>query len=102
MKNTATTITSDSPDPSIAGQAVDVSYTVTSPLGTPTGIVTVSDGVSSCTASVAAGACVLKLTTVGLRTLTAVYAGDADFNGSTSAGVAHTVWAVLYLPLLLK
>jgi hypothetical protein len=34
------------------------------------------------------------LTTVGSRTLTATYAGDANFNGSVSAGVSHTVTPV--------
>jgi len=92
--NTTATITADTPDPSVAGQAVTVNYNVTvnSPgAGTPTGNVTVSDGVNSCTGTVAAGTCTITLTTTGARTLTATYAGDANFNGSTSAGVAHTV-----------
>jgi hypothetical protein len=89
--NTTTAITSDSPDPSVAGQPVTVSYTVTSSSGTPTGNVTVSDGVSSCTGTVAAGSCSIALTTTGARTLTASYAGNSSFNSSTSAGVAHTV-----------
>ncbi len=92
--STTTTITSDNPDPSVRGQTITVTYTVTvnSPgAGTPTGNVTVSDGVNSCTATVAAGQCSLVLNTVGARTLTATYAGDANFSGSTSAGAAHTV-----------
>ena len=92
--NTTATITADTPDPSAAGQAVTVNYNVTvnTPgAGTPTGNVTVSDGVNSCTATVAAGTCTITLTTVGARTLTAAYAGDANFNSSTSAGMAHTV-----------
>ena len=91
---TTTTITSDNPDPSNVGQAVTVTYTVTvnSPgAGTPTGNVTVSDGVNSCTGTVAAGSCAVTLNTPGSRTLTATYAGDTNFTGSTSAGVAHTV-----------
>jgi predicted outer membrane repeat protein len=92
--DTTSSISSDSPDPSTAGQAVTVKYTVTvnAPgAGTPTGNVTVSDGVDSCTGTVAAGQCNITLTTVGSRTLTATYAGDANFNGSTSAGEPHTV-----------
>jgi hypothetical protein len=92
--NTTTTITSDNPDPSLVSQAVTVNYSVTvnSPgAGTPTGNVTVSDGVDSCTATVAAGTCNITLTTPGARTLTATYAGDSNFNGSTSAGESHTV-----------
>src|SRR5262249_9093260 len=55
------------------------------------GNVTVSDGVNSCTGTVAAGSCVVALSTLGARTLTATYAGDSNFNGSTSAGEPHTV-----------
>ncbi|MEZ4862432.1 MAG: Ig-like domain repeat protein [Caldilineaceae bacterium] len=92
--NTTVAITADTPDPSLFGQSVTVNYNVTvnSPgTGTPTGNVTVSDGVNSCTGTVAAGTCTIALSTVGARTLTATYASDANFNGSTSAGVAHTV-----------
>jgi hypothetical protein len=92
--DTTTTITSDTPDPSNVGQAVTVNFTVApvSPgAGTPTGNVTVSDGVDSCTGTVAAGTCNITLTTQGARTLTATYAGDSNFNGSTSAGEPHTV-----------
>jgi len=84
--NTTTTITSDAPDPSTDGQNVTVNFTVTvNPpgSGTPTGDVTVSDGVDSCSASVAAGSCVLVLNTLGTRSLTATYPGDTDFNGSS-------------------
>ena len=52
---------------------------------------TVGDGVDSCTATVAAGECTLTLTTVGARSLTASYAGDSNFNPSTSTAEAHTV-----------
>ncbi|HLO33280.1 MAG TPA: Ig-like domain repeat protein [Anaerolineales bacterium] len=92
--DTTTTITSDSPDPSTQGSAVTVHYSVaaTAPgAGTPTGNVTVTDGVDSCTGTVAAGQCSITLTTLGSRTLTATYAGDSNFNGSTSAGESHTV-----------
>ena len=90
---TTTTLASDTPDPSVVGQAVTVAYTVTANppgSGTPTGNVTVSDGVNNCTGTVAAGSCSLTLTTAGARTLTATYAGDANFNGS-SGTASHTV-----------
>ena len=96
------TITSDDPDPSVVGQAIVVSYTVTSADGTPTGNVTVSDGVDSCTATVAAGTCTLTPTTAGAKTLTATYAGDANFNVSSSAGALHMVHAMVLLPLILR
>ncbi len=86
MAATTTTITSDNPDPSVVGQTITVNYTVAvnAPgMGTPTGNVTVSDGVNSCTGTVAAGTCNVALTTVGARTLTATYAGDANFTGSS-------------------
>jgi Ca2+-binding RTX toxin-like protein len=92
--DTTASITSDSPDPSIQGSAATVTYgvAVSAPgAGTPTGNVTVSDGVDSCTGTVAAGQCTITLTTVGSRTLAATYAGDSNFNGSTSAGEPHTV-----------
>ena len=103
--NTTTTITSNTPHPSVVGQAVAVNYSVavTAPgSGTPTGIVTVSDGTISCTATVAAGTCNLTFTTAVGKTLIATYAGDSNFNGSASTGVGHTVTPAYYLPLILK
>jgi hypothetical protein len=91
---TTTTITADSPDPSNQGQTVSVSYSVVAndpSKGTPSGNVTVSDGVASCTGTVAAGSCSLTLNTAGARTLTATYAGNSKFAGSTAAGEPHTV-----------
>jgi hypothetical protein len=92
---TTTVITSDSPDPSNAGQSVTVAFAVTADVpggGTPTGTVTVSDGVQGCFATVAAGSCSAVFTTLGARTLTATYAGNANY--LTSAGTAnHAVQA---------
>jgi DNA-binding beta-propeller fold protein YncE len=98
---TTTTITSDNPDPSAVGQAVVVNFSVTSTSGTPTGSVTVSDGVDSCTGTVESGICTITLTTPGTRTLTATYAGDANFNGSSDTEL-HQVNAKLFLPLILR
>jgi hypothetical protein len=85
---------------------VTVEYSVTSAGGTPTGNVTVSDGTVGCVGTVAAGSCTLTFTTVGTRTLTATYAGDANYNSSVSTGVAHTVSNTtdykLYLPLIVR
>jgi len=92
---TTTTITSDTPDPTVTGQAYAVSWTVTVNApgsGTPTGPVTVSDGTDTCVAAVAAGSCSLRSTTIGSKTLTATYAGDANYDGSSDTDVAtHTV-----------
>jgi hypothetical protein len=91
---------------SLAGQPVAVTYSVTGAFGNsptaPTGNVTVSDGVDACTGTVAAGTCNITLTTPGIRTLTASYLGDSNFNTSTSAGAPHTVLVRLYLPLIFR
>lgn len=95
---TTATVVSVLPDPSAAGQSVTATFTVTvTPpgSGTPTGSVTVGDGVDSCTASVAAGSCTLTLGTAGARTLVATYAGDASFAGASSPGLSHSVTAAL-------
>jgi hypothetical protein len=87
--NSAVAITSDTPDPSLTGQAVAVSFTVSAQApatGTPTGTVTVGDGSgASCSATLSggAGSCSLTLTVAGARTLTASYGGDALFNAGS-------------------
>ncbi len=96
--STTTTITSDLPDPSDINAAVIVSYTVAvnAPgAGTATGnvVVTVSGGAETCTGTVAAGNCSITLTTAGARTLTATYAGDSNFTGSSDTE-SHTVNAL--------
>lgn len=91
---TTTSITSHGPDPSLVGQTVTVGYAVSvdSPrAGTPAGDVTVTDGVDSCTGTVAAGSCSLTLTTLGERTLIATYSGAYDFFASSSGGERHQV-----------
>ncbi|MBI1765943.1 MAG: Ig-like domain repeat protein, partial [Acidobacteria bacterium] len=95
--STTTTIVSDNPDSSAVGQNVTVVFTVvaTAPgAGTPTGnvVVTISGGAETCTGTVAAGSCVITLTTPGSRTLTATYAGDTNFNGGNDTE-PHTVVA---------
>jgi len=93
---TTTTITSDLATASIAGDPVTVVFAVAaSPpgSGTPTGDVTVSDGVDSCSATLSSGtaSCDIALTTAGARTLTASYAGDGNYVASASSGTAHQV-----------
>ena len=92
--NTSTTISAHTPNPSLVGApiAVTASVAVTPPgTGTPTGTITVSDGSVNCLITLPATSCNLVPTSPGAKTLTATYAGDANFNGSTSPGVAHTV-----------
>jgi YVTN family beta-propeller protein len=94
--DTTTSISSESPDPSVVGQAVTIKYAVSvnSPgAGSPTGNVTVSDGTLSCTGTVAAGQCSISFTSPGSKSLTASYGGDSNFNASpaSSPATGHTV-----------
>jgi galactose oxidase len=91
--DTTTTITSDDPNPSVAGELVSIHYTVhaASGGGAPTGTVTVSDGTDSCTGTVATGSCEMTMSVTGARILTASYAGDQNYNPSVSAPAPHTV-----------
>ncbi|HET7842568.1 MAG TPA: Ig-like domain repeat protein [Xanthomonadales bacterium] len=83
---TSIAITSDTPDPSIQGQPVTVAWTVSSgTTGTPTGNVTVTDGVNTCTADATAGSCSVTIANSGDRQLAASYAGDASFAPSSTA-----------------
>ncbi|MFT3743934.1 MAG: M36 family metallopeptidase [Pyrinomonadaceae bacterium] len=94
---TTTTITNAAAlgNPTSAGQSYAVNWSTTPvapATGTPTGNVTVSDGAgATCTAAVAAGTCNLTSATSGTKTITATYAGDANFTGSTSQSVQHNV-----------
>jgi hypothetical protein len=88
---TTTTITGDEPDPSIAGTAITVSFTVTASVGSPAGDVQVTEpNGGSCTATVAEGSCMLTPGGLGERTITASYVGSPTF--APSSGTAqHTV-----------
>ncbi len=80
--------------PSHVGESYPVNWAVTLVApgsGTPTGNVTVSDGSASCTAAVAAQTCSLTSTTPGTKTITAIYAGDGNVNGSSAAPASHLV-----------
>ncbi len=96
-----TTAVASSVNPSVAGQALTITATVsvTAPgAGTPTGAVDFESGgatITGCGAQPASGsgtaACVTSFPTVGTYPITAVYSGDTNFAGSTSPGVAQTV-----------
>ncbi|MGB8590023.1 MAG: choice-of-anchor D domain-containing protein [Candidatus Acidiferrales bacterium] len=97
--SSTTTITSNTPSTSTAGNPVSVGFLVAGG-GTPTGSVTVtatqSPNTVTCSGllSGGAGSCSVTLSTAGMWTLTASYGGDTNFNGSsTTAGTTQTVIA---------
>jgi hypothetical protein len=87
-----TSITLDTPDPSVPGQAVSVSVSVLGLGLTPTGTVTISGAETGCTITLAAGvgSCNAVFNTAGLKTLTATYGGDGNYSGS-SGTASHVV-----------
>jgi hypothetical protein len=85
----ATTISVSGPPRSRVNQSTSFSFVlgVTAPgAGTPTGVVTLTSGASSCTATLPATSCNLTFTTLGSRQVTASYASDGNFSSSTSSG----------------
>lgn len=92
-----TTIVSDTPNPSVIGQVVTLSFKVAAAVGSavPTGSVAVSastgEACGPVTLTSGAGSCSTTFTTAGSRTLTASYSGDNNFIGSTSASVNQPV-----------
>ena len=91
--NTTTEITADTPDPSQINESVTINFTVLSAVaGAPqvTGNVTITVNDASgdtCTGTInpvdGTGTCNIAFTTFGLKTLTATYNGDDNFNTST-------------------
>lgn len=93
--DTSLSIDADVPDPSIEGLPYDVTWTVivvtpgSEATGAPTGTVEVEDSESTpntCSNAVENGAtgCAMTSTTAMSQTLTATYAGDADYKGSSN------------------
>jgi hypothetical protein len=83
--STTTTIVLDKPDPSIPTQSVEVGFTVIGAGVTPTGIVSITGADVNCsiTLSGGAGSCNVVFNTIGDKTLTATYSGDANYLGSS-------------------
>ncbi|MGH7517855.1 MAG: Ig-like domain repeat protein [Gemmatimonadales bacterium] len=84
-----------SPSSTVVGQQYRVEFRVTAAppaSGTPTGLVTVSDGTgATCQAQVAVESCFLTSTTRGTKQIVAIYTGDANFAGSASDPENHAV-----------
>ena len=86
-KEPTTVALTSSPNPSIYGQAVTLSATVSSATGTPTGSVTFKNGTTTLgTVTLGAGVATLSTTipNVGTQSITAAYGGNANFSVSTS------------------
>ncbi len=95
---TTTQLTGDAPDPSVFGEPVTFTFSVTANApgsGTPTGLVTVAatgaGTAVSCQADATVGSCSLVPTAVGSRNYRASYAGSTDFSASNSGNLAHQV-----------
>jgi len=97
-KASTATLVSSSANPSLSGQSVTFTATVTakSPgAGTPTGTVTFKDGSSTLGTGTLNGSgqatFVTSTLAVGSHSISASYGGDANFNGSTSSKLTQTV-----------
>jgi hypothetical protein len=91
--NSSTTVSS-SVNPSLFGQSVTFTATVSSAAGTPSGTVTFLDGAATLgTASLSSGSATFAASSlaVGSHVLTVSYAGDSNFNASTSSAITQTV-----------
>jgi len=90
-----TRISLDSPDPSQSFQPIVVNYAVTSTIGVPTGVVTVTTNQNALQCSEqplvdGMGSCEIIFDTPGTYTITATYGGD-DFNLGSSDSEGHQV-----------
>ncbi len=96
-KATTTAALATSVNPSMLHQPVTFTATITPEFGgTPTGTVTFEkDGASMGTGTLAGGKATFTTSTllVNTHTITAVYAGDTNFTGGTSAGIAEVTKA---------
>ena len=90
-----TTALLSSANPSVFGQSVSFTATVTSPGGAPTGTVTFSDNAISLGSGSLDASGTATLTTaslaVGPHSITASYSGDANFTSSSSSPLSQTV-----------
>jgi YVTN family beta-propeller protein len=92
-----TTALTSSVNPSLPSQPVTFTATVSGSGGTPTGTVTFKDGSNSLgTATLSSGQAIFVTSSLaqGSHSITAVYGGDGNFQGSTSAAVNQVVLAV--------
>ena len=90
-----TTTLASTPNPSVYGQSVTFTATVSSAAsGTPSGTVTFKDGATTLgTGPLSGGTATFSTAAlaIGGHTITAVYGGDTSFTASTSSGLTQTV-----------
>jgi large repetitive protein len=100
IQGATSTLVTSSVDPSVSGQAVSYTATVTAlapASGTPSGTATFMDGattISGCIAQPLIGGvavCTFSYAGVGTHAISAVYGGDVNFTGSTSPSLTQTV-----------
>jgi parallel beta-helix repeat protein len=92
------------PNPSLFGQSVTFTATVSGSPGTPTGSVTFYGGAPLGSRPLLAGVATFVTDTlpIGVNTITATYSGDTDFLMSTSPPLTETVDQAVYLPLVMR
>jgi hypothetical protein len=102
LKPSATTLTS-SINPSVGGQSVTFTATVTSTAGgMPTGTVTFSEGATSLgTGALNAGVAkfTISFPTMTSHSITASYGGDTNFAASTSSALSQAVNIAAFAPV---
>ena len=96
-KTDTTTALASAPNPSVVGELVVFTATVTAGIGTPAGTVTFTEGITLLGSGPldASGQVTLSTSALaaGEHLITATYSGDANFDGSTSDVVTQTVTA---------
>lgn len=91
LSPTELNIVSDTPDLSVSGEAVLITFSLSSS-GAPTGLVSVSANTGeSCTAVLPATSCTVTFLTAGSRLLSASDPGDSIFAASTAISELHQV-----------
>ena len=93
-KATTSTALAAAPNPSVFGQSVVFTATVTSSAGTPTGTVTFDDGAASIGTGLLRGGRATFVTTslsAASHPITVVYGSDTNFAASTAANLTQTV-----------
>ena len=97
IKTTPSISLGSSPNPSAAGQMVDITAMVSGPSGTPTGTIVFQDNgvaISGCAGLAmtnGSATCSPSMLSAGTHPITAVYSGDSAYDGITSSTLQQTV-----------